>query len=144
MISKTTILAIRTLMHLAQQPPQAVLTPRSIAEALHESPSYLAKVTRLLVKAGTLRAEKGVHGGVHLTRPAEKVTLLEIVEACEGAILGGFCEEGCGRHRICSYHVSTKELRAAVVGVYSRWTLARLMERPCVHAGTSACLMAVQ
>ncbi len=132
MTSKTTILAIRTLLFLARQPQPVVFTPRSIAESLHESPSYLPKVTRLLARAGILRAEKGVHGGVHLARPPERVTLLEIVEACQGAVLADVCQDGCKTGRTCSFHASAEELRTAVVDVYSRWTLARLMEKPSI------------
>lgn len=129
MINKTTILAVRTLIHMGRQKDNPVRSPRQMAEELGESPSYLAKVTRQLVKAGILRAEKGVHGGVYLGRRAQAVTLLQIVEACQGTILGDYCRTGCDRRMICSYHAAAEELREAIVKVLSEWTLARLMER---------------
>lgn len=130
MINKTTILAIRTLIHMGRQADNAVRSPRQMAETLQESPTYLAKVTRLLVKAGILRAEKGAHGGVYLSRRPGDITLLQIVEACQGAIVGDYCRPDCDKRVICSYHLAAEELRVAIVGVLGEWTLARLMERP--------------
>ena len=73
MLSGTSLSALRTLVYLGQHMP-AVISPRRIAEDLGESPTYLSKVTTQLVKAGVLRAEKGVKGGVQLARPASEIT----------------------------------------------------------------------
>ncbi len=155
MITKTTRLAIRLLIHLGRGNPELVQSPRAIAEALEESPTYLAKVTRLLVKAGILRAEKGAHGGVYLAKPAERITLLAIVEGCQGSIVGDYCQPGCNTKITCSYHAAAEELRTAIVGVLSQWNLVRLMERPysskvathglaCVMTGGQRALIELQ
>ncbi|MBI4907906.1 MAG: Rrf2 family transcriptional regulator [Acidobacteria bacterium] len=145
MINKTTVLAIRALIHLGRQTTKAVRTPRSIAEELGESPTYLAKVTRQLVKAGILRAEKGVRGGVYLAKPPLEVSLLDIVEACQGALTGDYCQQGCHNRVVCSYHAAAEELLKATVGVLSKWTLAKLMEKPSspkmARIAGLACLM---
>lgn len=130
MVTKTTISAIRTLLYLAEQPAGEAHSPRAIADELGESPTYLAKVTRQLCKAGILRSEKGIKGGVYLKHLPEEVTLQQIVEACQGAIVGDYCELGRGPRSICSYHAAAEELRTAIMSVLSRWTLARLRERP--------------
>lgn len=129
MISKTTVLAIRTLVHLSRQRDNAVRSPRQLAEAMGESPTYLAKVTGLLVKAGILRAERGAHGGVYLCRRPAEITLLNIVEACQGALVGDACRPGCDKRVVCSFHLAAEELRLAIEGVLSSWTLERLTER---------------
>ncbi len=135
MITKTTISAIRALIFIAQNSGEGFLSPRRIADELGESPSYLAKVARSLVKAGILRAEKGVKGGVWLGRPPDRITLLAIIEACQGAILGDYCQPGCPSELICSYHQAAEELRGAIVGVLSRWSLAQLLRKPHGAAG---------
>ena len=81
MLTKTTVAAIRTLIHIGLNPAGAPLSIRHIAEQLGESPNYLAKVTRNLVKAGIIRAHRGVTGGIGLNRPPKTVTLPAIVEA---------------------------------------------------------------
>jgi Rrf2 family protein len=129
-LTKTSLLAIRALLFLAQNEPGASVAPRRIAEALGESPTYLAKVLRLLVRVGVLRAERGVKGGVRLNRALAQINLLTIVEACQGAILEDYCAAGCEIGRTCSFHQAAEELHRAVTGVLSRWTLAHLAERP--------------
>lgn len=148
MLTKTSLLAIRALLWLAQHGRDVSLSPRPIAEALAASPTYLAKVLRLLVKAGILRAEKGVKGGVRLNRSPDRIPLLAVVEACQGALLGDYCEPGCDVSDVCGFHQAAEELHQAVTGVLSRWTLAQLVERPrparalrpglrCVMAGAA-------
>jgi Rrf2 family protein len=143
MLSKTTISALRALVYLARREEHACLSPRRIAEALDESPTYLAKALRHLVKTGILRAEKGVHGGVRFGRPPEEVTLLAVVEACQGAIAGdfsGFPESSPD----CGFHRAVVDLHTAVREVLSRWTLAQFLDAPCPVPGTrpaAGCLM---
>lgn len=145
MLGKTVLLATRALLVLAKEPPGTVMSPRSIAVVLNESPAYMAKVVRLLVRAGILRAEKGVKGGVFLSRQTADVTLLEVVEACQGTFHGSYCQPIDDPKTTCAFHRAAVELERAMVGVLSAWTLAR-MERlpgPVAHKpGEMHCLMA--
>jgi len=130
MLTKTSLSALRSLLYLAQQEPGAVVPPKRIAEELGESPTYLAKTAHLLVKAGILRAEKGVKGGVRLSRPPAQISLLAVVEACQGAIVGNYCRSDGNPESTCAFHRAAIELHEAIVGVLSRWSLARLSEQP--------------
>jgi Rrf2 family protein len=130
MVNKTSLIAIRTLMLLGQAAPRTCLSPRQLAEALKESPTYMAKVCRLLVRHGILRARKGVKGGVWLERAPKELTLLDVVEACQGAIVGDYCTEAVSLENVCGFHLAAVELHEAIKGVLGRWSLARLLERP--------------
>jgi Rrf2 family nitric oxide-sensitive transcriptional repressor len=130
MLSKTTVSALRALIYLAGREDQACLSPRRIAEALNESPTYLAKSLRHLVKTGILRAEKGVHGGVRLGRQPATVTLLAIVEACQGAIAGDFCQASWASCSSCGFHNAALDLHNAITGALSRWTLDQFIAVP--------------
>ena len=145
MFTKTTVLATRTLVHLAQCGAGAVLSPRRIAEALGASPTYLAKVSRLLVRAGVLHAEKGAKGGVFLAATPRQITLLAVVEACQGKILADYCRDGYSPQMVCAFHRAATELHMAVRGVLSRWNLAQLLKRPqpaCELARKGICVLA--
>lgn len=145
MLGKTSLSAIRTLLLLAEQDPAACWPPRRLAGALGESPTYLAKVTRHLVKRGILEAEKGVKGGVRMLRSPKEVSLLSIVEACQGTIVGDYCRSVRPETSICNYHRAALELHEAITGVLSRWTLADLLEQPYAAGelpGGATCLMA--
>ena len=128
MLSKTTISALRALIYLARQGDRSCMSPRRIAEALDESPTYLAKSLRHLVKKGILRAEKGVHCGVRLGKQPTDVTLLSIVEACQGAIVSEFWQPSRQSPSYCGFRRATLDLHDAITGVLSRWTLARFLE----------------
>ncbi|MBA3973416.1 MAG: hypothetical protein C0504_04255 [Candidatus Solibacter sp.] len=145
MLGKTSVSAIRTLLLLAQQEDGACLPPRKLAERLGESPTYLAKVARHMVKHGILEAAKGVKGGVRLVRRPQEITLLAIVEACQGTIAGNYCRSTTPSLHECSFHKAATELHHAITGVLERWTLADLLEQP-VEMGergmTITCLMA--
>ena len=130
MLTKTTITALRTLVHIGLSPAGELLSIRHIAEHLGESPTYLAKVARQLVRAGLLKAHRGVAGGIELNRPARAITLRAIVEACQGAILADFCQETRTLKGTCAFHVAAAELHQATVEVLSRWTLDQFVERP--------------
>lgn len=134
MLTKTSISAIRALTYLGLRASDEPISPRQMAQELGESPTYLAKVVRHLVKSGLLRAYRGVAGGVTLGRAVEQITLLSIVEACQGTILGDFCEEADDLAKTCAFHQAGAELHRAIVGVLSRWTLARLIEKPLPSA----------
>ena len=137
MITKTSLSAIRALMYVARNGEGGSLSPRRIAEELHESPTYMAKVTRQLVKAGIFRGEMGVKGGVRLGRPASRITLLSVVEACQGTLVGDYCQPGCDLTSVCAYHRAAAELHAAISGVLSRWTLEQLLQKPAPSAKTA-------
>jgi Rrf2 family protein len=130
MLTKTSISAVRSLIFLCSEEEGVPSSPRRIAEQLEESPTYLAKVVRHLVKAGILQAHRGATGGVTLNQPAEEITLLAVVEACQGKILGNFCQDTCDLDNVCAFHEAAAELHDAIVGVLSRWTLADLVKRP--------------
>jgi Rrf2 family protein len=130
MLTRTSLSAIRTLVYLGLHQDLGPTSPRRIAVALSESPTYLAKVTSHLVKAGILRAHKGVLGGVTLAREPKAITLLSIVEACQGHFVGSFCSDVSDTAHICAFHRAGLELYQAVTQVLSKWTLADLLQKP--------------
>jgi Rrf2 family protein len=64
---------------------ESALSSRDLAELQGISPSFLAKIFVRLEKAGIVKASEGVHGGYRLARPADAITILEVVDALEGA-----------------------------------------------------------
>jgi Rrf2 family protein len=145
MLTKTTLSAIRALVHIATRESAMVLSPRILAGHLNESPTYLAKITRLLVKAGLLRAERGAKGGVRLALPPSQITLLSVVEACQGVIAGDYCQAGCPPESTCVFHEAALELEGKIVEVLSRWNIAQLADRPSTpgkRRGMASCVMA--
>ncbi len=140
MLNQTSELAIRVLIHLCLESPARSVSPRRLATQLGASPSYLSKVTSQLVKAGILRSFRGSRGGVALGRKSTEITLLEIVEACQGVFVGDFCKGLQDQQTpVCGFHAAMVEVHEATLEILGRWTLQDLVlepqrEYPCTMA----------
>ena len=64
-----------------------------LAELHDVSPSYLAKQMQDLSRAGLVRSVQGQAGGYVLTRSPEEITVLDVVEAVDGARPAFVCTE---------------------------------------------------
>src|SRR5437764_12024008 len=82
MFSQTVEYALRAVVHLAHEAP-AARTTEQIAAATRVPRAYLAKVLQGLVRAGLVHSQRGVGGGISLARPADELTILEVVNAVE-------------------------------------------------------------
>jgi Rrf2 family protein len=78
---------------LAQLEPGATASAVQLAEYYDLPAPYLAKQLQALVRAGVLAASTGPRGGFRLARPASGITLLQIVEAVDGASAPYECRE---------------------------------------------------
>jgi Rrf2 family nitric oxide-sensitive transcriptional repressor len=130
MLTQTSESAIRLLIHLALKGGSEPQSYRQIAEKLGESVTYMGKVTSLLVRANVLRAHRGALGGVQLSRPPQMITMLSIVEACQGILVGDYCQATTELTSTCGFHHASAQLHKAISEVLSRWTLADLASRP--------------
>lgn len=61
-----------------------VVPAKEIADKLGISFELLAKVLNLLTKAGLLASHQGIQGGYMMTKPAEAVTVADIISTIEG------------------------------------------------------------
>ena len=69
---------------LAAARPDEALPARRLAEYYDLPEAYLAKLLKALVRAGLLTATSGPRGGFRLARPAEQISVADVVEAVEG------------------------------------------------------------
>lgn len=74
--------ALRALMRLAGEPERS-FTTEQIATEFAISRNHLTKVVRALANAGYLQTRRGAGGGFRLARPAQSITLGEVVRALE-------------------------------------------------------------
>ncbi|MFK0331057.1 RrF2 family transcriptional regulator [Rhizobium sp. NPDC090275] len=85
--------AIHSVAMLSGLSEGGVLSAAALAEFHGVSTSYLLKHLQALSGAGILHTVPGPKGGYRLARPAEKVTLLDIVLAVEGPAPAFRCNE---------------------------------------------------
>jgi Rrf2 family protein len=94
----------------------------------------VAKIMRILRRAGLVRSTRGKTGGYTLSRPAGEVRALDVLSALGGRLFDtGFCDRHAGveRHclntRDCSIRPVLLGLQQAVDQVLGELTLASLL-----------------
>ena len=85
--------AIHCVLLLSALPPDGVLPASALADFHGVSISYLLKHLQALSSAGILVAVPGPAGGYRLARAANRISLLDIVLAVEGAEPAFRCAE---------------------------------------------------
>ena len=85
--------AIHSVTVLAALKPGRVLPAAALAEFHGVSPSYLLKHLQALSGAGILATVPGPNGGYRLAKSTDKIRLLDIVLAVEGAQPAFRCTE---------------------------------------------------
>jgi Rrf2 family cysteine metabolism transcriptional repressor len=77
---------VRLMVELGRQPGSEPVALSAVAEAERLPLSYLEHLVAKLRHAGLVRSTRGAHGGYQLARPADEITMDEVVEALEGQI----------------------------------------------------------
>lgn len=126
--------AVRVMIHMAGLPPATRIQRTALAGATAVPESFMSKVLQALVRARLITSRRGVDGGFELTRPPERVSLLDVVEAIEGPIQLNFCmmsNDSCERHTSCPAHFVWADAQAAMTSVLKRASLADLAGKAC-------------
>jgi len=104
--------------------------------------AYLAKILNALSEQGLVQTKRGYSGGISLARPAEDISLLQIVEAVEGKEWIAECllgREGCDVLTTCPTHDFWARFRREITEELRATTLAAVMaSRQCRRAPAKA------
>lgn len=132
-----TDVGLRALMRLAGEPAR-LLTTDDLARELRVSRHHLTKVVRDLAQAGYVRTLRGAGGGFRLARPAEAITLGEVVRTLEArhALVECFRADGgsCALTPRCRLKARLAAAREAFYAELDRTSLAACAAAPVVGA----------
>lgn len=121
--------AVRALLYLASQPDGKHCLINDIAEAQEVPRNYLSKIMQHLARAGFVKSRRGSKGGFLLARPADEITMRQVIEAVEGPIFLNVClirEGECHRDDLCPVHPVWKEAQRRLFEVLDSKTMAAL------------------
>ncbi len=127
--SRSAEYAIRAFMYLASVPPGKYAMVKHIAQQSDIPTHFLAKILQQLARKGFLRSSKGPTGGFALRKPAEEITMIELVESIDGLTDYKRCPGGlseCNDDQCCGMHDSWKGLRDRIMEYLERTTIAEL------------------
>lgn len=105
-ISRRTDYAIRLIAALAASgdEPRSV---RVVAEEYDVPYAFARSIQHDLALAGLIKSRRGVHGGMMLAKPADELTLLDIIESMQGPLSIAICAREtnwCPRDEHCPFH----------------------------------------
>ena len=96
---------LRCLLHMARSGAGASLSIPEISRAEGLSVPNVAKLMRLLRIAGFVASARGQAGGYTLARPADQITVVEVMEALGGRFYSrNFCQRHSGIEKTCSHN----------------------------------------
>lgn len=134
-VSARTDYAVRAMLSITAEQPDLVKAA-ALAGAQDIPLSFLQGILLDLRRAGLLYSHRGVDGGYQLARPAEEITVGDVVRAVGGALT---TVRGLPT-TTATYHGAATGLRdvwvaveAAIVGVVDHKTLAELSVTPITN-----------
>ena len=129
MFSKTAIHALTALAALAELPEGQFAGASELAARVGAPPNYLGKLLKMLAERGLLLSQKGRGGGFRLARPAEAISLLDVMEPVDhvnrwaGCFLG---RKRCASHAPCAVHGQWGKVRDSYFDFLRQTSLAEL------------------
>lgn len=131
-LTRQTNYAMRILMYCAANDGKLSRIPE-IARAYSVSELFLFKILQPLVEARLVETVRGRNGGVRLGRPAEQITLFDVVRVTEENFAMAECFENdateCPLVDSCSLNSALREALNAFFEVLMRHTIADLVAK---------------
>lgn len=128
MFSQTVEYALRAMVQLAYS-GEAGTSTDELARTTQVPRAYLSKVVQGLRSSGLLRSQRGIGGGVYLSRSPEEITILEVVNAVEPLQRIHTCPLGLKSHgtNLCPLHAKIDHALASVEKCFANTTLAEMI-----------------
>ena len=124
-ITRTADYGVRVMTRLAAAPAGTRMTVAELAQESQSTVAFTGKILQRLVGARLVVSHRGFEGGFELARPADTITLLDIVTALDGKLCINECMPegaGCDRAPTCAAHrvwLKAQEALAQVLGAES-------------------------
>jgi Rrf2 family protein len=128
--------ALQAVLYVALRDEGDLTTIRELTETLGIPYHFLAKILQDLSRKGLLKSHKGPRGGFALGNRADEITLLDIVDAIDGAGLENTCVLGfheCSAGDPCAVHEKWTGIRDQVKEMFASRSIsqvAREMRKP--------------
>jgi Rrf2 family protein len=129
------------MMELAKHHGQGPLALKEMAERQGIPLKYLEQIAIVLKQFKLIRSVRGPFGGYVLTRPPEKIQILEIIEALEGPLTFVHCvrdPSSCQRVPSCAFNELWKAVSEGASKVLKSVSLADMARLDSQKKGSSS------
>ncbi len=130
-INRKSDYAVRVMLALAKEAPDIRLPTKAVQEAMLIPPAFLQRIVAELSKNGLIETFPGPNGGLSLARPAETITLKDILTAIDGPVRISDCldePEDCALEVTCPVRSRWARLQAMIVRELERTNLYQLAQ----------------
>jgi Rrf2 family protein len=125
-------------LHLAKRAAEGPVTGRDLAARERLPADYVEQILLRLRRANVVHSARGAHGGYMLARPADEVSVRDVIAASEGATFDLHCvshpveESRCSESHSCSIRPVWLLLQSKIDDVLASVHLADLLEEEAV------------
>jgi len=130
-LSKLADYGIVIMTNLARQPGRQHNAPEIAAES-HIPQPMVSKILKTLARAGLLTSHRGAKGGYGLARPAEAISVAEVISALDGPIALTACIEdgpgGCEIEALCPARVNWHRINDAIRSALDEISMAEMAQ----------------
>jgi len=140
-LSKRGEYGLRAMIDLAtalstQNGNGSVVQIKEVAERQHIPAKFLEQILLTLKNAGLLHSRMGVGGGYYLAKPANEISLGQIVRVLDGPLAPIGCVSqmayepcGCPDESTCGLRLVMLDVRNSIADILDGTTLADVIER---------------
>jgi Rrf2 family protein len=125
-LSRAAHFAIRTVLDLAMEGPGPTA---AVAARQGIPPAQAGKIVQQLARANIVLTSRGASGGIRLARPADSVSLRDVIDAIEGPLTVNRCAawDDCPCTQPCPVRAELARLQREVERLFDGVTIAALL-----------------
>lgn len=124
---------LRAMLDIACYEAEGAVSIHDIANRAEISERYLEQLMKPLKTKGLVTSRRGAKGGYHLSRPADEITIGEILRALEDELAPVDCKvvlgEACDVENDCVMHFVWQRITEAINGAVDGMYLSDLVNR---------------
>lgn len=110
--------------------PERSRSAAEIAAAIHVPVTTVSKILKILARGGLVVSLRGARGGYMLSRPANQISLVDVIKVMDGpigmtecSVTPGMCSQESG----CVVRANWLRINTAVLGVLQEITLDQMI-----------------
>jgi FeS assembly SUF system regulator len=123
------------IMHYLARWPEQAFSASQVAQQVGIKTPTVSKLLKFLSGAELVVAKRGAGGGYRLARPAEEITVADIIVAIEGTLALTECSLGnnvCGQDADCALKENWRLINRLILETLQNVTLRDII-RPLIH-----------
>lgn len=132
LISKACNYGIRASLFVASRSDLQYLPIRQISDELNISFHFLTKILQMLTQRNIMSSYRGPNGGILLAKPADQISIFDIIEAIDGLKLFKECILGlpeCNNAKPCPLHEKWADVREELKNTFLTSNLSDLTKQ---------------